>query len=198
MDAKGAAEWFAKGAKEIYATDRELLPTMALLGETNGIILMPSPKLAERPPQAFAEVTYRLGKVYPWRFVVVIAETWVKSFPADVPTELKQGDLQAAHDAGDPEVHTAIQVYALDVRHPTDSHSITATVKREDPLEWDVMETPGKANGSMPDMLLDAYMQAPALPGPTATPVLAVIVDALMETGVADYAHVLGPEWSQN
>lgn len=188
------AEFATEGARICYATDGEVVPTMLLIAERNGIILHPNPELGERPPIAYAEVMFRVGRLYPWRVVATVSETWIKTWEREEPmVDIRQGQLAKMEEAGDPTVLTALMVLAVDLHNRDDSYSICSTVSHEPGgLVWDVaIDDKGWPEGGMPEMLWDAYMTAIRPPPDLMMPPLALIADVLVESEVATSALVL-------
>jgi len=112
--------------------------------------------------------------VYDARYVGASAEGWSKSMRGVTEPEARaemdnihHGDLQKAHDAGDPTVKTSVISMLLDMEEPELSlsgHSVDprsdAEIEAKEPFEWDTEldDLTGWPEGDMADILRAAFL----------------------------------------
>ena len=194
MRIKKIAELIDAGGRTAYENDGETNPMLFLFGDAeHGLIVAPNPRLGERPPDMFAEIIFRVGKLYPWRYIACCAETWVRAYSPEeqeAARKIRKGDLEAM-SGYDPDIHTAVLTLALDVRDPGHSYSIVSKVDGERPnVTWDSVPTMGLLDGDMPDMMLRAYRASPdsGLPMPP----LVLLADVMVAADLALTAALIG------
>lgn len=201
MTAAEIARMVTDGSRRAFEDNGYVEPTLVMVGENfNGIALHPNPAFSERPPIAYAEVVFRIGRLHPWRMIATSSETWARAYPMPEESEearrdMRVGGLERRAKAGDPTVDTALVVAVLDLFSLPDSTAILSTARRGDDgtLGWDEDVIDGVPEGDLTEFVLNAYAASPEPPfivGQGLIP-LQIISDVLVEAQLATYARVL-------
>lgn len=194
------AEFASAGARRCYANDGDVIPQLILVGEGgHGLMLTPHPRWGGHPPDAFAEIVFRLGKVHAWRYIATVSETWMRYAEPGDP-DLERGDLAKAAEAGDERVKTAIVVLVMDLHHPDQSLLHMRIANGQPPtVTWlEEEDHVGEQVGYMPKSLMRAWTEAPRPPVSLPEPPMSVLSEIVTTAGLATVALTLTPEgaWS--
>lgn len=164
------ATGMSKTAQERYERCGNVPPT-AILTDGQHRSIVATPVEDANPVDAFLPLLRLLAAGFygDLRFIVVVAESWVKSYDvADRdPDTLRRGELQERHDEGDDTVRTAIFTTCLDARHPRRSAHVTAINRGPDTEpDWEVKAWQGIGSGRLWDHMTFAVKPLPFPPPP--------------------------------
>lgn len=198
--AAGVADWIGNGARTCFATEGEVAPALFFVGAMGrGLMMHPGPRYPEgHPTDIFGDMIFRIGGMYPWRFVGCAVETWMRretnptAMSAAEMADLPRGALEAQALAGDPHVGTALLAFVLDLDHHDDSVVETSRVESMHPLSWDIQVMPGVQLGDLGETFIYAWEQRQVLPDGLPQPPVAMIAELVVASQLASSSMVVG------
>lgn len=165
MNALTLAERVAEGAIANYGRDGHLSPIVLGFDDDGAnkaaVLVQITPENGGAPPAAGA-ATMLLGAVWGCRYVVMVSETWTKSFADDERLDrLERGHLEGLAQDGDTSVHTALLIAAFDLEDLDASHTLMYDV--DDHMRRTDM--PGLHQGAIADEVASAARRVKMVAG---------------------------------